>query len=219
MPTAPVVSRTTLLLATLALSACGLRGSGTLMTETRELEAFDSIEVGGAFELVVHVEPGTSQRVEVSADDNIVPEIVTSVSAGELEVSVARSVVRPRHPMKLEIWVASLVELELSGASDATVEGLHGERFELELSGASDSRISGKVGTFEIESSGASDLNARELQAEIVELELSGAGDVELFASERLDADVSGAGSVRYWGAPKQVNQDVSGAGSVEPGA
>ncbi|PRQ04153.1 hypothetical protein ENSA5_10430 [Enhygromyxa salina] len=207
------------LVGVLSLSACSLRGSGTAMTETRALDEFDAIELGGAFSLIVHVDPGAAQKVEVSGDDNIVPEIVTRVSGGELDVSLDHWMVRPKEPMKIEVWVSSLTELEASGAANIEVEGVHGERFELELSGASDSTISGSVDRFEIDSSGTSHLKAHDLEAKTIELDLSGAGDVEVWASERLDAEISGAGKVRYWGDPGEVNKQVSGAGSIEPGS
>lgn len=188
------------------------------MTESRDVEAFDSIEIGGAFELIVHVDPTATQRVEVSGDDNIVPKVTTKVSGGELDVEIGAGMVRPKLDMKIEVWVPALTGLEASGAADITVEGLHGERFDLDLSGASETTLRGEVDLFEVDLSGASDLDARDLHAKIVELELSGAGDAEVWASDRLDADVSGAGDVRYFGDPKEVKQDVSGAGSITPG-
>lgn len=204
----------------LSLMGCSLRGSGTAMTEPRELEAFESIEIGGAFQLIVHVDPSVAQRVEVSGDDNIVPEVTTKVSGGELDVQMGREgMIRPKLDLKVEIWVPSLTGLEASGASDITVEGLHGERFELDLSGASATKLQGAVDLLEVDSSGASDLDARELHAKVVELELSGAGDARVWASELLDADVSGAGDVHYFGDTKEVKQDVSGAGSITPGS
>ncbi|KIG17132.1 hypothetical protein DB30_03729 [Enhygromyxa salina] len=202
----------------LSLSACTLEGSGTAKSELRELDSFDAIELGGVFTLVVHVAPGTTQKVEVSSDDNIVPKILTTVSGGELDLSVDHRMVHPEHPMKVEVWVPSLTKIDASGASKIEVTGLHGERFELDLSGASQSTLAGVVDHFELDSSGAAKLEARALQATTVELDLSGAGHAEVWASDRLDAEVSGAGKVRYWGDPKQVNRDVSGSGSVEPG-
>lgn len=212
--------RTTLTAALLglALTGCSLRGSGTALTQSRDVEPFESIEIGGAFELIVHVDPSATQRVEVSGDDNIVPEVTTKVSAGELDVQIENGIVRPKLDLRVEIWVPSLTKLEASGASDITIEGLHGESFELDLSGASETNLRGAVDRFEVDSSGASDLDARELHAKVVALELSGAGNAEVWASDRLDADVSGAGNVHYFGDPKEVHEDVSGAGSITPG-
>ncbi|WP_181233539.1 head GIN domain-containing protein [Enhygromyxa salina] len=202
----------------LTLAGCSLRGSGTQMTEQRELASFDEIELGGVFKVVVHVAPGTTQKVEVSGDDNIVPKILTTVSGSELDLSVDHWMVRPEHPVTVEVWVPSLTKIEASGAAKIEVTGLHGEAFELDLSGASSSTLAGIVDRFEIDSSGAAKLDARALQAKTVDVELSGAGNAEVWASEQLDAEVSGAGKVRYWGAPGTVNEDISGSGSVEPG-
>jgi hypothetical protein len=203
----------------LTLMGCSLRGSGTAMTESRDVEAFETIEIGGAFELLVHVDPTAAQRVEISGDDNIVPVVTTTVSGGELDIQIGHGMVRPKLELRVEVWVPSLTALEASGASDITVEGLHGESFELDLSGASETSLRGAVDRFEVDISGASDLDARELHAKVVELELSGAGDAEVWASDRLDADISGAGNVRYFGETKEVHEDVAGAGSITPGS
>jgi hypothetical protein len=220
MPALRAVLRPSILAASIAcaMAGCSLRGSGTPLSENRDVEAFDSIEIGGAFELIVHVDPSAKQRIEVSGDDNIVPEITTKVSGGELEIDIEHGMVRPKLAMKVEVWVPSLTGLEAGGASDITVEGLHGESFDLDLSGASDSRFSGSVDRFEVDLSGAGDLDAQKLHAKTVDIELSGAGEADVWASDRLDAEISGAGSVRYFGDPKDVHQDVSGAGSITPG-
>jgi hypothetical protein len=203
----------------LLLSGCALRGSGTPATEARELDSFETIDLGGAFDLVVHVDPAATQKVEVTADDNLLEKVETSVSGGELDIGFEEvSFIRPKTPIRVEVWVPSLLAIDASGAADIDVEGLHGERFTLELSGASDSTLRGAVDRFEVEISGAGDLDARHLKAKTVTLELSGAGEAELFASESLDVEISGAGEVTYFGNPTSVSQEVSGAGSVKKG-
>lgn len=205
---------------TLALplvSGCGTRGSGTAASEVREVESFDKIDLGGAFHLVVHVQPGATQKLEITADDNILPKIQASVSGGELDVGFGNiSFIRPKIPIKVEVWVPALSKVDASGAADITIDGLHGERFELELSGASDSSLSGAVDQLDVDISGAGELDAKKLQAKSVVLDLSGAAEAEVWASETLDVDISGAGEVGYWGNPATVNQDISGAGSLE---
>lgn len=204
-------------LALTLVSGCGLRGSGTPATELREVESFDKIDLGGAFNLIVHVDPGNPQKLEITADDNILPKIEATVSGGELDVGFGSvSFVRPKLPIEVEVWVPTLSKVDISGAAEVQIDGLHGERFVLELSGASDSSLSGAVDRLEVDISGAGELDARQLHAKVVELELSGAGEAEVFASERLDVDISGAGEVGYWGSPATVNQDISGAGSLE---
>jgi hypothetical protein len=43
-------------------------------------------------------------------------------------------------------------------------------------------------------------------------------GSVALYASESLNADVGGIGSLTYYGNPKRVSKSVSGIGSVQAG-
>lgn len=210
---------TSALAAALVLPACTLHGSGTQAKEVRELQPFDRVDLGGAFELRVHVDPKVEQKVELSADDNILEGIGTQVSGTELEITMEQWKVRPKQPMLIEIWVPALAEIDASGAADIQVEGLHGERFELDVSGAAKAVLDGSVDQFILDSSGASEVEARALEAKTVKLELSGAGEAEVFASEELDVDLSGAAKVRYWGEPESVSEDVSGAGSIEPGS
>ena len=208
-----------LTLATVGVAGCGLKGSGNPKTETREVEPFHAVDLGGTFELVVHVDPANEQKLEVSGDDNIVPVISTKVSGGTLDVEIdGANLVRPKTPMKIEVWVPNLDEVEVSGSADVDVEGLHGERFELDVSGSADSDLSGTVDTLVVNVSGSGEVEARALMAKDVEVDISGSGKAEVFASDSLDADVSGSGRVRYWGDPG-VNSSVSGSGKVTPGS
>lgn len=206
------------LAAALALTGCGLKGSGTPHTEVREVETFDAIEIGGTFDLVVHIDPSVEQKLEVSGDDNIVPVIETDVRGGTLEVGIdGVSLVRPKTPMKIEVWTPALDAVEVAGSADVDIEGLHGERFELEVAGAADADLSGSVERFELDVAGSGDVSARALEAAIVEIDIAGSGSARVFASESLHADVAGSGKVRYWGKPATVTSDVAGSGTIQP--
>jgi hypothetical protein len=201
----------------LLVPGCFLRGSGVQATEIREVDTFEKIDLGGAFDLVVHVDPTAAQRVEITTDDNILEKVVTSVSGGELDIELQDvSFIRSKLEIRVEVWVPSLLAIDASGASDIDIEGLHGESFTLELSGASDSTLRGAVDRFDVEISGAGELDAQHLKAKTVTLDLSGAGEAEVWASESLDVEISGAGDVGYWGNPPKVSQDISGAGSLK---
>jgi hypothetical protein len=212
MPTTPR-HLVTLSLTIALLSACGSRGSGDPTTETRELDGFSSIELGGALDLIVHV-GAAEQKVVISGDDNIVPLIETRVAGDKLHID-HEGWLRPELPLKVEVWLPKLEAVEASGATDIDVENLAGERFELELSGAGDVELRGKVDVLDVEISGAGDLDARSLEAKQVTIDLSGAGEAKVWATAKLDVDISGAGEVEYWGNPSEVEQDITGAGSL----
>lgn len=222
MTSSTVVTRVLpLALLTLALvPGCGLRGSGTPATEVREVESFDQIELAGSYELVVHVEPGAAQQVVVTADDNIIGMITTTVSDRRLEVETNADGkrLRPEIPMRVEVWVPALLAIKSGGASTIEAEGLHGERFELVISGASVSTLRGLVDRFDVTLSGAGDVQAKDLQAKTVSVVISGAAEAAVWASESLDVTISGAGEVTYWGNPANLSKRISGAGELKAG-
>jgi hypothetical protein len=204
------------ILLVLALVGCpsGLRGSGTVKTERREVPAFTGLEVGGFFE--VEVTAGKPQSVELSGDDNILPLVTTEVRSGVLVVST-RERVLPRQPLKLVVSVSKLTQLGISGAGSARASGIDAVDFKFRLSGAASATVSGAVKTLYAGISGAGGLHASDLRAEAVEVRISGAASAEVHATRSLTARISGAGHVRYRGKPAEVKPEVSGVGSVTP--
>jgi hypothetical protein len=89
------------------------------------------------------------------------------------------------------------------------------DHLKIDTSGASNIQASGETKKLEIDMSGASNINTRELRALSVRVSGSGAGHAKVYASEELNAKLSGVGSITYAGDPKVVTKDVSGLGSI----
>lgn len=219
------MKRTVCLLAlVVAMTGCGklmkwsgnhLVGSGVVKTEKRDVGAFNSVDVSGAYEVEIacQKQPG----LEVEGDDNVLPLVQTYVKNGTLYISNERSF-NVKRPVKVRIATANLEGLSTSGASQVTLIGVKNDQLVIETSGASKINATGETKTLDIESSGASKVDVRELHAARVKVSLSGAGYANVYASEEVNADVSGAASVTYYGEPKIVNKSVSGAGSINKG-
>ena len=73
----------------------------------------------------------------------------------------------------------------------------------------------GVAGSLISELSGASRVDANELRAKSVKVSISGAAKADLYASDSLDASVSGAGVVNCLGKPAKVTQKLSGVGRI----
>jgi hypothetical protein len=63
--------------------------------------------------------------------------------------------------------------------------------------------------------SGANHLAARQLSAASTNVTLNGSGDAAVHASQRIVAEISGAGSIVVYGGPKERSTQVNGAGKV----
>lgn len=199
----------------LALStfAC-TRGSGVHGSEVREVGEFTALGVDGA--LVVNVAVGLVTRVEVSGDDNIVPEVRTRVDGGVLRVEMPTGSITTTLPLTVIVATPALHELDVEGASTVDVRGVSGERFDVELEGASVVDLRGEVQTLDADVEGASTLRANELTAHTAEIEASGASRVEVSVSDSLRAEASGASTIRYRGEPGTLKPHVSGASTIE---
>lgn len=219
------MKRTVCLLAfLLALTGCGkftkwggkaVNGSGVVKTEKRDVGAFASVDVSGAYEveIVCQKQPG----LEIEGDDNILPLVKTYVKDGTLYVTSERGY-NVRKPIRVKITTDNLEGLSSSGASKVTLDEVKNERLRIESSGASMIDAAGETKSLEIESSGVSKVDVQDLRAARVKVSLSGAGHANVYASEEVNADVSGAATITYYGEPKVVNKSVSGSGSINKG-
>lgn len=195
------------------VSGC-VQGSGSAKEESRSLPAFHGLEVDGAY--TVRIACQKDQSVEISADDNLLPLILTEVHDGILRVTSKKSICASA-PMTLTITVETLDLIRSSGANEFQVADLKGESLEVDLSGSSNMTLDGAVDRLAAKIDGASGLLARQLKTKQVAVAISGAGSAEVHASERLQGDISGVGSIRYAGNPGEVVRNIMGWGDITP--
>jgi len=203
----------------LALSGCkhigsGVKGSGARKTEKRDLKSFKSIDTEGAYEIDVTCQKPAS--FEIEGDDNILPLIKTEVRDGVLYVTSDRNY-NSSQMVSLRIALPDLERVTTRGASKAHITDVKTESLTLNSKGAAKVDAAGQVKLVKIQSEGAGKIDAGNLHAEKAKVTASGAASVDVYASEQLDVDLSGAGRVVYSGNPKTVNKNVSGIGIVTP--
>lgn len=191
----------------------GLKGSGKVVSQTRDVSQFNGINAGGVF--LINVKAGQDFKVSVSADDNLLPYISTRVENGILRIETEKRF-STHNRIKVDISAPKINKIDLSGASKLTLDGVSNDSLAVKASGACKATISGTTGELSIEMSGASNLDAGGLESGNVTIDGSGASNAYVKASEKLKADLSGASNVRYSGNPSEVIKDTSGAASVK---
>lgn len=236
-----VVVSAVVVLTSMVVSGCsvvvdGVRGSGEVVSEERTLDTFSTVLAMGSPD--VRITQGDVQSVTVRAEDNIVPLLETDVRGGVLTLRVQnRVVIRPTEPMVFDITVVDLESVETSGSGDLGVDGWNADDAEIrtsgsgdvvvddlrtqsltvETSGSGDVDVSGTTTSQRAQTSGSGGYRACRLDSEVADVSTSGSGEALVTVTERLDADISGSGDVRYAGDPEEVSQDSSGSGDVEP--
>ena len=211
--------RLPLVLFALVIAGCGsggtTKGSGHVVTETRIVGSFTSIQLIGA--ATVDVSVGKPAGLTIRGDDNILPLIRTDVSNGALVVSSKHSY-SSRHDLRLEIGTPALDGVTLTGAGTFSVGGIHSNAFSLDLSGAATMILAGTTGTLDAKLSGTGTADLGNLVARDAHASLSGTGSLRVHATGSLDASVSGVGSIVYTGSPKHVRTHISGVGTIAAG-
>lgn len=190
----------------------GIKGSGNVQTEKRELASFKNIEVGGVFK--VEITAQTDFDVRIEADGNLLQYVETEIDGETLEISTSKRI-STKNPIIVRIGAPDIEHLEVSGASSLVLGNVNNDSLRVDLSGASNVKVEGTTKNLVMELSGASRVSAENLQAENVSIDASGASKADVFASNRLEADLSGACKVNYSGSPKDLIKKTSGASKI----
>ena len=191
----------------------GIRGSGNVEEESRNIDSFEVLEVSGAFK--VRVTLGEETSLKISGDDNLLKYVKTRNKGNRLEISTRKNI-NPRKEMRITITNPSLNKLEVSGANEVGIRNISTENFDVEISGACSVGLKGDTESLSIDMSGASSLDASEFYSKKVSIDCSGACSAEVYASESLKASVSGVCNVKFDGDPVKTNLDASGVSSIE---
>jgi Putative auto-transporter adhesin, head GIN domain len=190
----------------------GVRGSGKLLKEERNVGSFNSISTEGAFDIEVVCQK--AQNVEITGDDNILPLVTTEVSNNVLRVRNLRNY-STSEPLTLRISVPDLMGINSSGAGTIEVSGLKNDKFAIDVNGAPTIKASGESKAIKIDANGAANIDTHKLRAARVEIDSKGVSAIEVYAADQLDVTVSGPSHVIYRG-NAVVNKTVHGPGSVE---
>jgi hypothetical protein len=225
---------TGLLVAATPAAEAATSGSGRMATEKRSVSDFEAIAQNGAIDLIVR-QTG-EERVEVSAEDNLLPLIETVVENRTLQVRFKRGEwVRNHRNIRVTVDViklnavamagsgdvqiegvkAPLLKITLSGSSDAKLRRLDADALEVRISGSGDVVADGRAGQVKLSIAGSGDAELAELVADEVSVRIAGSGDANVTANKSLDVSVAGSGDVRYGGMVASVKSSVAGSGSI----
>ena len=200
-----------------AFSSCrhfgkGVQGSGVRKTEKRDLAAFKSIETNGALEIQVTCQKPAS--FEIEGDDNLLPLVKTEVRNDVLRIYNDGPYTAKR-AISVRLALPDLEAISSNGATDIHVTNVKNDQLTISWQGAGRIEAAGETKFVSISSNGAGKVDTGKLRAERASVTVNGAAKVDVFASQQLDATVSGVGQVTYEGNPGVVNKSVNGLGSV----
>jgi hypothetical protein len=209
--------------------------SGDMQREDRPVSGFSKVQLDGFGKL--NITMGDTESLTVEADSNLMPYIITEVSGDTLIIRMEENLrlVNMVSDVTYTLSAVSLDTVRLSGLGDInvgaletdsmtvtqdgagmiTLEQLTATSLEATMSGLGSLTVSGKVSEQRVEMSGAGTYQGGDLESETARVEMSGLGNATVWVTGTLDAELSGAGSLEYYGSP-QVTQNDSGLGNIE---
>ena len=201
-----------LALATTACDLGGTRGQGEVTSETRPTDTFSHVEAGAGINVSIGI--GTASSLEVRAQGNILPIIVTEVSDDTLRINSSSSYSTSE---KVEVILATpqLDGLVLSGGSRGSVDGLASEAFAIDLTGGSVLTASGTANTVTLDVNGGSVAEMEALEAETINVDVSGGSRAEVRATDLVSGSATGGSKVSVFG-DADVRVDTTGGSQVD---
>lgn len=210
----------------------GFTYSTATAQQTRTVGDFTGIKAGDSF--IINISQSDANSVKVTAPESVQSQIKTEVKDGIL-IIISEGNIKTNDDIVISVGIKSLNSLDISGAAELKSENqliceklnvtsngagdihidVKASEIIADISGAGDVTIKGTAQSMNATVSGAGNLKAAALETAKVKAKVSGAGDAKVYASQSLDADVSGAGSIIYKGNPVDRNVNISGAGSV----
>ena len=193
-------------------------------SETRKLGPFHAVDISGNIELTLKKD--SAQGVTISSPNDFLSKVVTKVENGvlyiysdgiilnrSLKVTVSSDSIQSlvaKGACKIESESQLVVpnfKLELLGASQAELDLKVAGEVNLDTKGASKVELKGTCKIFKLNGVGASKIEADELLAKDVDVHVSGATNADVFASESLNAEATGASKINCQGHPKNVRK------------
>lgn len=213
----------------------GSAASRALSSEARSISrAVTSVELSGPIDLTLR--QGLTPSLTVSGEQRLLANIETSEHGRVLRICPKGMLFHHRQPLRAELVLPALQQLEVHGSGDSTVNGFSGERFVLRLHGSGNVIFNGRFKHLlaAVYGSGDATLNGGNSNSVALELlgsgqiatsgsskllraELSGSGDLdaEHLAAERVEVTLLGAGEATVF-AKEAADLTVRGNGNVK---
>ncbi len=182
--------------------------------ETRNLSGFKKIKAGDSVTLEITVQKDFSVTVETG--DKELQYVSTQISGDTLNITTDKDKISSVNKAVLKISMPELVELEVSGITDANVTDAKSDSLKLQANNMSKIKISGETKNLNANGNGKSLILAENLKTENAEVEVNGASQATVAPTNELNAKANGASLVTYIGEPKKIKKTTTGEGAVQ---
>ena len=223
------------LLTSFSLMAQGsIKGSGPVITKEIKVPSFEGIHLSFSGNVVIR--PGSTQKVEVKGQENLIDNISTNVKDKVWDIDFNANRVSNMKELIVYITIPRLTSIAIVGSGDVMTEGsfdngnmmdvaISGSgdlklntkvsKINLAISGSGDAKINGSATESNLSITGSGDISGYEFNTQAANVSIVGSGDCKVSVSNELNVSIIGSGDVYYKGSPGKVKQNILGSGEV----
>lgn len=217
-----------------------INGQGSINSEQREVKDFTKISSRGNFK--ISLEASTTESLQITAEENIIPKIVTVVRGDTLYIESERfglfflDLINPTKEITVKVFYKDISEItQTVNGSVETIDRLRSDSLTINNTGAGNIKLDiftnilkvNNTGTGNIELlgttkeqdvtfNGSGNFNAKTLESKKTTINISGSSSAEFRADEELNIQHSSTGNITYSGNPTKINQNITGTGKVQ---
>jgi hypothetical protein len=235
------------LISTLALAACNMdadaqendAAAGPRAQQSFQMAGFDSVSLGGPYDVEVRVGPAHSVRAEGDAAEMERMEVL--VERGDLKIRRRKDVggisFGRTRPVTVYVTLPALEAASIGGSGDMKIDAVKGSDFAASIGGSGDMRIAslqvedaafsvagsgtieaaGTAGRASISIAGSGDVVLGRLRSRTASVSVVGSGNVTANAAQSADVSIMGSGDVEITGTAK-CSVSKMGSGGVRCG-
>ena len=174
---------------------------------TLEISVKSGVDLRPTKPVIFHVTVGRIETVRVAGSGR--------VDAGPIKTPQLTAAISGSGDVAIETIEADRLVGRISGSGAIKLGRVNVKTLHCEISGSGDAQLAGQADEADVSISGSGSIHADDLRCRAADVSIAGSGSARIATSEKLTADVSGSGSLRYRGSPSVVQTNVSGSGSV----
>jgi len=192
--------------------------SASLQAQTRDVGSFDGVSVSGNISAMLVKAESPSIKIQMVKGD--AEDVESFVKAGTLKLKIKSKwgMYNNKTKAKIIVYYTDLesTDLTLGSSSGANIRvEVASEIVSGETSSGATMRIAGMTDKVSLQSSSGASINAKELISRVVKASVSSGANIRCHATEKIKANASSGGSIKYNGDPETRDINRSSGGSV----
>ena len=203
---------TTMIIIISCYSVNKIKGSGNIISESRELTNFSSINLLGSIDISIN--SSDEYNCTVVGDDNLIPYIKTEVVNNNLQISINNNY-SSTEELAVNVNASEYDEVSISGSGDINIIDFKNDNLSLNINGSGNITANGKVQTFIATISGSGNIVSTELISKSATITIDGSGDAKIWATDSISSQINGSGNIEYYGNPINVKSKINGSGNI----